>query len=258
MAAPRPQGQVLVEVCVESVAGALAAREGGADRVELCAALAEGGVTPSAAAVELAVERCGLPVHVLVRPRGGDFCYSPLELETMLRDVERAKRLGARGIVTGVLREDGSVDVERTRALVEAARPLSVTFHRAFDQVRDPFEALEALIELGIDRILTSGQERTALEGAELIAELVRRAAGRIGVLPGGGITGENVREVVTRTGAREVHLSARSRLESPMRHRNLRCVLGGEARPGELVRSVTDPAKVRAVVESLREEGRR
>lgn len=150
---------VRVEVCVDSVEGAIAAEEGGADRVELCAALLEGGTTPSAATIAIARRHLHIDLNVIIRPRGGDFLHSDLELEIMREDIETAKRLEANGVVLGLLTEHGSVDVERTRLLIEAARPLSVTFHRAFDMARDPFAALEELVKLGIDRVLTSGQK---------------------------------------------------------------------------------------------------
>ncbi|HVR75390.1 MAG TPA: copper homeostasis protein CutC [Planctomycetota bacterium] len=234
-----------LEVCVDSVEGAIAAREGGAHRVELCSALLEGGVTPSEGLLGLAVERAGIPVHVMIRPRGGDFRYSALELEVMERDIRAAARLGAAGVVLGLLEEDGSIDIVHTRALAALARPLSVTFHRAFDMSRDPFEALEALVEIGIDRLLTSGQERTALEGLDVLVDLSRRARGRIAVMPGGGITERSLRKILDATGARDVHVTGRAILESPMRHRNTRCFLGGELRPPEYSRAETDRSRI-------------
>jgi len=198
---------IVFEACVDSVEAALAAQEGGADRVELCADLLEGGVTPSAGAIRLTCRRLSIPVHVLIRPRGGDFCYSAAEFEVMRLDVEQARELGADGVVFGLLNPDGSVDRERTGALIEATRPLRVTFHRAFDMARDACEALDTLVELGVERVLTSGQEEMALEGAELIAELVRRAGERIVVMAGGGINERNVGRIVAQTGARDAPL---------------------------------------------------
>ncbi|MCC7306747.1 MAG: copper homeostasis protein CutC, partial [Acidobacteria bacterium] len=163
----------LLEVCVDSVESAFAAEKGGADRVELCDNLVEGGTTPSAGSIEAARERLSIKLHVIVRPRGGDFLYSDIELDVMKRDILTAKDLGADGVVIGVLNADGTIDREHTRELVEIARPMSVTFHRAFDMTREPFEAMETLIDLGIDRILTSGQEPGAEKGVELIRELV-------------------------------------------------------------------------------------
>jgi copper homeostasis protein len=242
---------VAVEVCIDSVESALASQQGGASRVELCANLIEGGTTPSAGAVELARSRLEIGLHVIVRPRGGDFCYSELEHEVMKRDVVLARSLGADGVVIGALTEDGSIDARRTRELVELARPMSVTFHRAFDMSRDAFEALEALVSLGIDRVLTTGQEDVVWEGLELIAELVARAGGRIAVMPGGG-SERNVRAIVERTGAREVHVVGTRSVESRMRHRNARCFMGGALRPPEYTWPVTDPVQIRNIVRAL------
>jgi copper homeostasis protein len=242
-----------LEVCVDSVEGALAAQEGGAHRVELCAALFEGGLTPSAAAITLARRHLQIDLNVIIRPRGGDFCYSDLEFEVMREDIQTAKRLGANGVVLGLLREDGTVDVERTRRLVETARPLSVTFHRAFDMAREPFAALEQLVELGIDRLLTSGQEGSALAGIDLLRDLVRAAGDRILVLVGGDINERNLEKILRETQAREVHVTAWKTRDSPMRFRNDRLFMGGELRPSEFSRSVTDVGRVRALVERLR-----
>ena len=236
---------LVLEVCVDSVESAAAAERGGADRVELCDNLLEGGTTPSGGAVETARALLGLKLHVMIRPRGGDFCYSPVELDVMRRDVELAKRLGADGVVAGFLTEDAAVDLERTRAFVELARPLSVTFHRAFDMTREPFRALEDLVALGVDRVLTSGQEASVVEGLDLVAELIRRAGDRIVVMPGGGLRERNIAKVVAATGAREIHVTGFSAVESPMRYRNERVFMGGTLRPPEYQRSVTDAAKI-------------
>ena len=236
---------LVFEVCVDSVESAVAAERGGADRVELCDNLLEGGTTPSGGAVEAARALLGLKLHVMIRPRGGDFCYSPVELDVMRRDVELAKRLGADGVVFGLLTEDAAVDLERTQELVELARPLSVTFHRAFDMAREPFQALEDLAALGVDRVLTSGQEASVVEGLDLVAELVRRAGDRIVVMPGGGLGERNIAKVVAATGARELHVTGFATVESPMRYRNERVFMGGTLRPPEYQRSVTDAAKI-------------
>jgi len=231
----------IIEVCVDSVESALASQDGGADRVELCDNLFEGGTTPSAGAIALARERLRIKLHVIIRPRGGDFLYSDLEFAVMQRDIETAKALGADGVVICLLTAEGDADVQRTRQLVELARPMSVTFHRAFDVAREPFRVLETLIGLGIDRVLTSGQEESVTEGAELIAELIIRAANRIVVMPGAGFTEKNVRRVVTQTGAREIHVSGCSRVESGMHYRKGHVFMGGKLRPPEYSRSVTD-----------------
>jgi copper homeostasis protein len=242
---------VTFEICVDSLDAAQAAQQGGGDRVELCADLLEGGTTPSAGTVQLAIETLRIPVNVIIRPRGGDFCYSAAEFEVMRRDVEMARAWGANGVVIGILNPDGTVDVDRTRVLVETARPLSVTFHRAFDVTRDPFEALETLIGLGIDRVLTTGQESSALEGLDLIADLVRRAGNRIVVMPG-GITERTAERIVARSRAREFHFAALSSIDGRMVYRNGRVFMGGELRPPEYTLSVTDPASVRAVIAAL------
>ena len=241
-----------LEICIDSVEGAVAAQDGGADRVELCDNLVEGGTTPSAGTIRLAREHIDIGLNVIIRPRGGDFLYSDIEFEVMKRDIEVAAEYGADGVVIGLLNPDGSVDAERAGALVERARPLSVTFHRAFDVARDPTSALDALIGLGIDRVLTSGQEFSALEGLSLIAELVQRAGDRIIVMPGGEIDEENVAEVVGQSGAREVHVSARSAVQSRMEHRNPRCAMGSEYHPDEYVWKTTDISRVRNLVRSL------
>src|SRR5256885_4769372 len=211
---------ILVEACVDSIESALAAARGGAHRIELCANLIEGGTAPSAGTLAVCRSQLDIPIFVLIRPRCGDFLYSAAELAVMLEDIRRAKEAGAQGIVTGVLRADGDMDTDRTRELSEAARPLQVTFHRAFDVCRDAGRALETLIALGVERVLTSGQAGTALEGADTIAGLVRRAAGRIVVLPGGGVTEDNVAALVRATGVTEVHLTGAAAHQSGMTFR--------------------------------------
>jgi copper homeostasis protein len=233
--------ELFLEVCVDSVESAVAAERGGAFRVELCDNLLEGGTTPSAGAIALAREAIAIGLHVMIRPRGGDFLYSRIELDVMRRDIAVAKQLGADGVVVGILTEDGSVDSERTRELVELARPLSVTFHRAFDVTRDPYESLDRLLELGVDRLLTSGQESSVVEGLELLVELVRRAGVQLVVMPGGGVTERNIVKIVAATHAREIHVTGKKSVESAMRYRNSRVSMGGVLRPSEYSRTVTD-----------------
>jgi len=242
----------LLEACVDSVEAAVAAQEGGAGRVELCADLLEGGITPSAGAIQLARQRLHIRLHVIIRPRGGDFCYSDAEFEVMKRDLAFAKNVGADGVVIGILNEDGAVDVERTGALVKLARPMSVTFHRAFDVNRDPFEALEAIVALGIDRILTSGQESTVLEGLDLIAELVKRAGDRIIIMPGGGINERNLAKIVAASGAREFHARGSTTIEGRMKYRSSRVFMGGVLRPPEYTIRATDSNCVQALATVL------
>ena len=247
-----PPAPILVEACLDSVPSALAAEAGGAGRIELCDNLVEGGTTPSAGTIALCKERLSIPVFVMIRPRGGEFLYSDVELEVMRRDIAHARSLGADGVVLGLLTPDGRVDVERTRALVQAARPLPVTFHRAIDVCRDPAEALEALIALGVERVLTSGQAPTAPEGAEVIARLVCRAAGRIGILPGCGIDETNAREVVARTGVEEVHVRGTSTVRSAMVHRNPRVAFRSPSEPDDFLIEMTDQTRIRAIARSL------
>jgi copper homeostasis protein len=244
--------QVTVEICTDSVEGAVAAAAGGAQRVELCANLLEGGTTPSAGMIARVRQQITIGLQVLIRPRGGDFCYSNAEFAVMEYDLALAKQLGADGVVIGLLHPDGTVDAERTAALIAQARPLNVTFHRAFDMTADPHQALETLITLGVDRVLTSGQESSALEGLALISDLVRQAGDRIIIMPGGGIHERNVATIVRTSHAREIHLSARATVESRMIYRNGRVTMGGALRPPEYSHQVTDAARVQTVVQRL------
>jgi copper homeostasis protein len=238
-----------VEICVDSVEGALAAQQGGAQRVELCDNLMEGGTTPSLGMVRVLRPRLHIGLHVMIRPRGGDFLYSESEYEVMKEDVLVAKEAKADGVVFGLLLPDGAIDLERTRELVALARPLQVTFHRAFDMCHEPFVALEQLISLGVDRLLTSGLEASCLEGAPMLAELQKRAANKITIAAGGGITPRNVKRIVDATGVEEVHLSARKSRESAMTFRNGSCFMGGTLRPPEFSQKMTDSSTVQQVI---------
>jgi copper homeostasis protein len=240
---------MLIEACVDSVESAVAAEKGGAARVELCAALLEGGLTPSAGAIALARAKLGIGLQVIIRPRSGDFLYSESEHEVMLEDVESTKRLGADGVVIGALDKEGRVDVSKTRALVERARPMSVTFHRAFDMARDPFEALETLVDMGVDRILTSGQEESAVAGLDLLRELVQRASDRIVIMPGGNIHERNIEKILRETKASELHVTGFAEVASDMTFRNPRVYMGGLLRPPEYTRSVTDEGRIATLV---------
>lgn len=206
-------GKLLLEVCANGIQSACNAEEEGVDRIELCENLEEGGVTPHQELLKLVTEKISLPVHVLVRPRAGDFNYSEEEFQSMKTAIQSAKELKAGGIVTGILKEDGTIDSIRCTALVQLAHPLTVTFHRAFDSVQDPFECLETLIRLGFDRVLTSGQKENAADGAGCIRRLVEQARGRIAILAGGGITEENIEEVVRESKTNEFHFSAKVKL---------------------------------------------
>lgn len=241
---------ILIEVCANSLESALAAVAGGAARVELCSALIEGGLTPSPAAIELARERLRIGLHVLIRPRGGDFCYNDTEFAVMQQDIVFCKSAGADGVVIGALQPDGSVDLARARELIAAARPMAVTFHRAFDMAVDAFQALEDVIALGAERLLTSGQRGSAMAGKELIAELVRRAGERLIVMPGAGVNAGNLRELIAVTGAREYHLSGQKKVGSRMVYRNPHVCMGVPGLP-EYEVGVTDADIIRRVVQA-------
>ncbi len=246
--------QVLIEVCVDSVASAVAAERGGAGRIEVCSALIEGGVTPSSGLVEAVRERSSIAVHVMIRPRSGDFCYDADDFQIMRWDIDVAKRQGVDGVVFGLLDTDGNVDLVRTRELVALARPLSVTFHRAFDMTADLFRALEDVDAAGADRVLTSGGEQTCVQGSQAIARLVQTAGDRMVVMPGSGIQPGNVRSVLEQTGAKEVHVGLRSSIPSPMVHRNSRVSMGTiEGR--EYERSVVLEENVRQLNRAARGE---
>jgi copper homeostasis protein len=219
--------QVLIEVCVDSVASAVAAERGGARRVELCGSLLEGGVTPSAGLIELVRARTSIGLQVMIRPRGGDFCYTPEEFETMRRDILAARSLGADGVVFGILDTRAHVDTERTRQLVELSRPLNVTFHRAFDMSADLFRALEDVCATCADRLLTSGGERAAGQAIQPIAKLMQAARGRIAIMACGGIDDQNAASIVEQTGVREIHVGLRSPVASPMTWQNPQISMG-------------------------------
>ena len=235
-----------LEICANSVVSCLEAQKGGAWRVELCAAIPEGGTTPSYGDITLARELLQIKLHVIIRPRGGDFLYSALEQRIMLKDIENARRLGVDGVVIGCLTPEGEVDMTRNRELLEAAEGMSVTFHRAFDMCRDPFESLERIIELGCERILTSGQQPRAEQGINLLNKLVEKAGDRIIIMPGSGVNAGNIAKLARETNAREFHLSARESVGSGMTYRNPNLKMGGEAiLIDEYKREITSSNKV-------------
>lgn len=239
----------LIEVCVEGIDGLIAAQGAGADRVELCASLVEGGITPSFGTVREALALASVPFHVIVRPRGGDFLYSEAEYRSMLADVEALRGLGVAGVVVGCLRPDGTIDEERMAELARRAGQLNVTCHRAFDMTRDPIEALEALIRCGIGRVLTSGQRDTAIEGASLLAELVAQAAGRIIILGCGALDPSNIAAVREQAGLTEMHFAALRDVPSAMLYRNPDVGMGGTDIDREYRNTLTDPALVAATI---------
>lgn len=240
--------ELVVEVCVDSIESAVAAERGGAHRIELCSALADGGITPSSGLIAAIREKVLIALHVMIRPRGADFCYSDDEFQIMKRDILMAKQLHADGVVFGILDLDGQVDVRRTKELVDIAAPLNVTFHRAFDMSSDLLSSLRDLQTAGVHRVLTSGGKQTAVAGAETLNRLVAAASGGIAIMAGGGIDDHNVAALLERTGVREIHASLKSAVQSPMRHRNDGISLG--AAPGcEYRRYAVDQRKVQKLL---------
>jgi copper homeostasis protein len=199
-----------IEVVVYNIESALEAQRGGADRIELCDNPGEGGTTPSFGVIEQVRKNLNIEVYVMIRPRGGDFSYIDQEVEAMMRDIDICKELKIDGVVFGILNEEGRIDLQRCKKLIERARPLHVTCHRAFDMARDAFEALEDCVEAGFNRILTSGRLPSAIEGSDLIRQLVQRAKNRIIIMPGGGINEQNVVELIAEAGVKEIHFSAK------------------------------------------------
>jgi copper homeostasis protein len=246
-----------IEICVEGIDSLVAAQQAGADRVELCASLLEGGITPSLGTVRQALAVATIPFHVIVRPRGGDFLYSDREFESMVEDVQALRDLGVAGVVVGCLTADGLIDEPRMRALVEAAGPLAVTCHRAFDMTRDPEEAVEALVRCGVGRALTSGQRDTALEGIDILARTVAAARGRLIVMVCGALDETNIAEVLGRTGAPEAHFAAPKVLPSGMTFRNPNVGMGGTAIEREFELTVTDRDAVRRTIAAARAQTR-
>lgn len=237
------------EVAVDSLESALIAQECGVHRVELCAALGIGGITPSHAMIEIAKDRLDIPFNVIIRPRRGDFLYTEAEFDIMCGDIEYAKSLDVNGVVLGILYSDGRIDIDRTRVLIELARPLEVTFHRAFDMAIDPHQALDDLISLGVDTLLTSGQQPTAEQGLSLITELVKQADGRIRIMPGSGINPNNIKAIVKGSGANEFHFSGKASVDSPMQYHNSTLSMGGKDVGSEYQRSYADADTIRAII---------
>lgn len=256
------RAQPSLEVCVESVQGAVAAEEGGASRIELCDNLLEGGTTPSIGKVKVCMRRCTLPIHVMVRPRGGDFLYSTDEWAVMVADMICLKEQGVHGFVLGVLLADGRVDEVRLKAAVALAAPLPVTFHRAIDVTPDPVEAMSACIRCGVSRILSSGGAESATLGTRVLERLASQALGRITVAAGAGVTEESVGALIRSTGVHEVHASAREPFPSAMSYRPDKPIyMGGERLNGptvEFERRETSGRKVSAIVASMRQAAER
>lgn len=244
---------VTIEICVENVDNALAAERAGADRVELCASLLEGGLTPSYGMVRQALERLAIPAIVMVRPRGGDFLYSDIEYAAMLDDVRAFRDMGCAGVVFGCLKPDGTIDEDRMAELTREARPMQAVCHRAFDMTRGHIEAVEALVRCGVSRVLTSGRHSTALEGMQVLTETIAAADGRLDVLVCGGIRLHNIAEVVEKSGAREIHFSAGVEQPSPMIYRNPDVGMGGGTQDREYLLKVTSEDLVRETIAAAR-----
>jgi copper homeostasis protein len=239
---------MVIEIVTYNIESALKAQEGGADRIELCDNPGEGGTTPSYGTIELVRQNVSIDVYVMIRPRGGDFYYSSYEFHSMKRDISQCQKLSVDGIVFGILTPDGAIDKKRCKELISQARPLKVTCHRAFDMTRDPFEALEDCIEVGFDRILTSGHRSTATEGVQLIGELVEKANGRIAIMPGSGVNENTVEKIVSLSKAKEIHFSATNFKDSSMVYRNPKIASMGSDEGSEFRLRIVDPFRVRAI----------
>ena len=238
----------IIEICANSAQSCVEAEAGGAKRVELCAGIPEGGTTPGYGEIRTAqLLTSQIDINVIIRPRGGDFLYTQAEIQSMLFDISMAKELGVHGVVFGCLTKEGDLDIELMQRLKEAAGTLSTTCHRAFDVCRDPFVALEQLIALGFDRILTSGQQPDAVQGIPMLAELVQRAAGCIIIMPGGGVREDNIAQIERETGATEFHTSARQAVHSQMLYRKTNMPMGGQTVTSEFEIMQTDRARVAA-----------
>lgn len=242
-----------LEICVDSAISALNAQSAGADRIELCDNLGEGGTTPGYGMIISARNNLSIGIHVLIRPRGGDFLYSDTEYDIMRRDIELCGENGIDGIVTGILLPDGTIDVERTARLIEFAYPMTATFHRAFDICADPVRGLEDVIATGASRLLTSGQQNKALDAVELIRQLVIQAGERLIVMPGGGIDETNAAQIITATKAKELHLTGRMEIDSEMIFRRQGISMGSLPGNPEFKRKIADPEKIKKIIESLK-----
>ena len=242
-----------LEICANSVDSAIIAQKGGATRVELCENIYEGGTTPSYGAIKLAKQKLSIDINVIIRPRGGDFLYSDIEFDIMKQDIDFAKQAGVDGIVLGILNSDGSIDTKRLDELVKLAAPLPITFHRAFDVSRNPFQALEDIIGCGCRRILTSGQKNKAYEGIELLSRLVDKAKNRIIIMPGSGINETNICEIKEKTQATEFHVSLREPIPSSMIYRNKDVNMSSINEIDEFEIMRTDYKRVRNIIEILK-----
>lgn len=242
----------ILEICTNSVQSCIQAERGGAARVELCTAIPEGGTTPSYGEIMIARKSISIDLNVIIRPRSGDFLYSRIEIDAMKHDIEICKALGANGVVFGMLTADGDVDKALCKELLAQCEGLSATFHRAFDVCRDPMVALEEIISLGFDRILTSGQAATAFEGRELIGKLVQKAGERVIIMPGCGVNEDNIVAIREATGAKEFHLSARHKILSEMKYRKEGVSMGGSVTIEEFSNNITSAERVKNTIMAL------
>ena len=242
---------VVVEVCCFSIESCVSAELGGAKRIELCASLYEGGTTPSAGLIKLAKQKISIEIHAMIRPRGGDFCYTEDEILVMQEDIRMAKALGCEGVVLGILQNDGKVNIAQTKAMVDLAKPMPVTFHRAIDMTPDYEEALESIIQTGCDRILTSGQKNTAFEGILAIENLVKKASGRIQIMAGSGVNADNTQALI-HTGVDALHLTGKATRDSEMIYRKAGIAMGGLSEIPEYEIVYSDVEKIRTVVNCL------
>lgn len=243
-----------IEVCAFSVESCLNAQRAGAHRIELCGGLYEGGTTPSNGLIQRARSVLSIQLYVMIRPRGGDFCYDEEELEVMRLDILAAKKMGADGVVFGLLKPNGRVDIERTKELVELAKPMGVTFHRAMDVAADPLDALEAIIESGAERILTSGQQNMALEGKELIQQLVEKANGRIEIMAGSGVNADNAL-LLAETGVNALHLTGKAIRKGAMVYQKVEVSMASVLPADEHEIIYTNEANIKGLIERLKEE---
>ena len=246
--------QKKLEICCYSVESAMEAQKQGAHRIELCDNYSEGGTTPSLATIQCTVNELDIPVNVIIRPRGGDFLYSHIEYEIIKLEVEILKSLNINGIVIGFLESNGDIDIPRMREIVELAAPLEVTFHRAFDMCRDPFIALEQLVDIGVTRVLTSGGQNKAMEGLEVLSSLVKKAGNRIIIMPGSGVNEQNLKDLINKTNAPEYHSSAKTFEPSKMSYFNKNINMGGQNSIDEYSKVSVNPKSIRKMVDILEE----
>lgn len=241
-----------IEVCVSSIEMAMEAQRAGADRIELCSSLVEGGITPSASLIEMSKQNLNIKTMVMIRPRGGDFCYSEIEFETMKRDISYCKEKNIEGVVFGILNPDGTIDKERTKQLVDFAHPMKVCFHRAIDMTKDYFQAFKDILECGCDRILTSGGENKAIDGLDNISQIQKISEGKIEIMVGSGVSSENAKEIYLKTKVEHFHLSAKTYKPSKMIYHNPKISMGGASGIPEYDILYTDQNKIKALREVL------